>query len=269
MRLTFLGVRGSTPATGPDFVRYGGNTSCVAVSHTADTPPKLILDAGTGLRALSGLLGGASFDGSILLSHLHWDHVQGIPFFTAGDRAGARVDVYVPAQDGRNGRDLVAQFLSPPAFPITPEGLLGDWTFTALEPGRHAIDGFDVTSADAEHKGGRAYAYRVASGGASVAYLPDHIPNAGVGDSLLALLEGVELLVHDAQFVESERAWADEYGHSTVLDAVALAERCDAKRLVLFHHGHARPDEALDRIADGIPTGVPIVVAREGLVLDV
>lgn len=269
MILTFLGVRGSTPAPGSDFVRYGGHTSCVAVSQSAGQRPSLVLDAGTGLRSLTPLLEGAPFEGSILLSHLHWDHVQGIPFFAAGDRHDARVSVYVPAQDERSGRDLVAQLLSPPAFPITPEGLLGDWSFHALSSGSTSLEGFDVQPADVAHKGGRTFGYRLGSAGASMAYLPDHQPSAGVSDELLALVDGVDVLVHDAQFLEPERTWADAYGHATVLDAVALAERCDVGRLVLFHHGPSRTDDDLDRIADGLSSSRPVTIAREGLVLDV
>ena len=97
MRLAFLGVRGSTPALGPEFTVTGGNTACVAVSHDG-CPPSLVLDAGTGLRRLSARLGGAAFRGSILLSHLHWDHVQGLPFFTAGDRDDAIVQLCLPEQ---------------------------------------------------------------------------------------------------------------------------------------------------------------------------
>lgn len=268
MRLTFLGVRGSTPAPGVDFIRYGGHTSCIAVSADGYSAPRLVLDAGTGLRTLTGVLGGATFGGAILLSHLHWDHVQGIPFFAAGDRVDSRVDVYLPAQDGRSARDLIAQFLSPPAFPITPEGLLGKWTFTALEPGECDVEGFSVQAAEVAHKGGRTFAYRVASGAASLAYAPDHRPRAGMSADLLDLLAGVDVLVHDAQFLEPERALADAYGHATVADAVALAEQVGAGTLVLFHHGPGRTDAALDRIAAALDPAMPIVVAHEGLVFD-
>ena len=268
MRLTFLGVRGSTPAPGVDFVRYGGHTSCVALAHDPQMPPVLALDAGTGLRSLTGLLGGSAFRGSILLSHLHWDHVQGVPFFAAGDRDDARVDVYLPAQDGRSGRDLLAQLMSPPAFPIAPEGLLGRWSFHAVTPGPFTAEGFEVTACDVAHKGGRTYGYRVAAAGVAVGYVPDHAPAAGVGDDALAALAGVDVLVHDAQFVESERARADGYGHATVADAVGLAERVGAARLVLFHHGPHRVDDALDRIADDVATALPVLVARDGMVLD-
>ncbi len=268
VRLTFLGVRGSTPAPGPDFIRYGGHTSCVSVASDAGAPVALVLDAGTGLRSLTPLLGGAAYQGSILLSHLHWDHVQGVPFFGAGDRDDARVDVYLPAQDGKDGYDLMAQLLSPPAFPITPDGLRGAWTFTAVEPGAFSADGFDVTAFDVSHKGGRTYGYRVATASASIGFVPDHAPAAGVSDAALAGLAGVDLLVHDAQFVETERRVADDFGHATVADAISLAERVGARAVALFHHGPHRADDALDRIMDGISASIPVIVAREGMVTD-
>jgi len=268
VRLTFLGVRGSTPSPGAEFVRYGGNTSCIAVSGGADSVPTLALDAGTGLRSLTGMLGGEPYRGSILVSHMHWDHVMGLPFFSAGDKNDARVDVHVPAQHGLSGRDLMAQAMSPPAFPITPEGLNGSWSFHAHEPGTFWLQGYEVTAFDVEHKGGRAFGYRLARDGVSVAYLPDHAPAAGVSPEALDILEGTDVLIHDAQFVESERFVADMYGHATIGDAVALAERASIGRLVLFHHSPVRVDDALDRITDGIESTVPLLVAHEGMVLD-
>jgi phosphoribosyl 1,2-cyclic phosphodiesterase len=268
MQLTFLGVRGSTPAPGAEFVRYGGNTSCVAVTLDGATTPSVVLDAGTGLRALTPLLGGASFQGSILVSHLHWDHVQGIPFFNAGDREGSRVHVVVPEQHGQTGRDLIAQLLSPPAFPITPEGLRGSWSFTAVPTGPFEVEGVSVTAVDVVHKGGRTFGYRLDADGVSVAYLPDHAPAAGVGSETLAALAGVDVLIHDAQFLDAERVVADDYAHATISDAIGFARRINAGTLVLFHHSPARVDDALDRVLDGVDLD-GVVVAREGLVLDV
>ena len=272
VRLEFLGVRGSTAAPGPNFVRYGGHTSCVAVVAEGREVASLVLDAGTGLRALSSRLGGRAFDGAILLSHLHWDHVQGLPFFGSADRDDARVDVYLPQQDGRSGRDLLAQTLSPPAFPITPEGLRGSWTFRAISDGAHVVEGFDVTVADLEHKGGRTFGYRVQDTEGSVAYLPDHAPAAGCSDALMRMLAGVDVLIHDAQFVETERQVAVDYGHATVEDAVALARQCGAGTLVLFHHSPTRTDSDLDEIGARAALrgeGLTIVVAEEGATMEV
>src|ERR1700743_1452405 len=105
MRVHLCGVRGSTPAPGADFVRYGGNTSCVAVARDGE-PPSLILDAGTGIRAVTGLLAGHPFRGIIMLSHLHWDHVQGLPFFRAGDRDDAEVSLLMPDQQDGGSAEL-------------------------------------------------------------------------------------------------------------------------------------------------------------------
>lgn len=268
MRLTFLGVRGSTPAPGADFVRYGGHTSCVAVAKDADSEPGLVLDAGTGLRSLSGLLAPNAFTGSIVVSHLHWDHVQGIPFFAAGDRADARVDVWVPAEDGLSGRDLVARFMSPPSFPITPEGLKGRWSFTAIDVEPRQAEGYDILPFELSHKGGRTFGYRVSDATGSLAYVPDHAPAAGVSGAALEAMSGVDVLIHDAQFLDHERPRAVDYGHATITEALALAARVDARSLVLFHHGPARTDGALDQIAQEFGHDGYAVVAHEGMTLD-
>ena len=125
MRVHFCGVRGSIPAPGAEFVRYGGNTSCVAVAHDYGAPPTLILDAGTGIRRVTALLAGQPFTGTILLTHLHWDHVQGLPFFRAGDRDDAVVRLLLPdQQDGTSAEEVLGRAMSPPHFPIGPGGEL-------------------------------------------------------------------------------------------------------------------------------------------------
>ena len=195
MHVLLLGVRGSTPAPGADYVRYGGHTACVAVFPHGQADPPLVLDAGTGLRSLSRVLAGRPFTGTILLSHLHWDHMQGLPFFASGDHPQARTELFVPSQDGASARDLLARTLSPPSFPITPEGLRGRWTFACLEEGRHRVAGFTVHAAAVAHKGGRTFGYRIDGEDGSLAYLPDHAPARGLGRTLL---RDVHALVGDA-----------------------------------------------------------------------
>ena len=176
MRVLVCGVRGSTPAPGPEFVRYGGNTSCVAVLADSDELPRLVLDAGTGLQRLSRSLDGHPFRGSILLGHLHWDHTHGLPFFPSGDRPDSRVRVFVPSQG--DPEEVLARAISPPHFPIRPSQLRGEWTFESLEPGTREVEGFSVTALEIPHKGGRTFGYRVSDGRATVAYLSDHSPIA-------------------------------------------------------------------------------------------
>ncbi len=129
-----------------------------------------------------------------------------------------------------------------------------------------------ISAVEIEHKGGRTYALRVDDERGSLAYLPDHAPAAGMSDALHTMLDGVDVLVHDAQFLEGERPVAVDYGHATVQDAVQLARSCGADTVVLFHHSPARTDAALDDIASWAPDlapGISVVTAREGMELDV
>jgi phosphoribosyl 1,2-cyclic phosphodiesterase len=281
MRLQFLGVRGSTPAPGRAFAGVGGHTSCVAVAD--DGPPRLVLDAGTGLRRLSAALDGQPFRGTIILTHLHWDHVQGLPFFAAGDRDDAAVTLLMPAQgSGQTPADVLARAMSPSHFPIGPERLRGDWRFGDLDPGEHTIEGFTVLAAPVPHKGGRTFGYRVSDGGCSLAYIPDHGPRGegpgpdGIGarhERIMALAKGVDVLAHGAQFTRSERERADYFGHATIEYALALAEEAGVGELVLIQHDPDRTDvevhELAQQASSRLPDGIAVVAAVEGLELTV
>ena len=178
-------------------------------SPTGQTRRRSSSTPAPGLRDLTQHLGGQPYRGSILVTHLHWDHVQGLPFFVAGDRDDAQVNLYVPAQNSRTGRDLLAAAMAPPNFPITPEGLKGAWTFSALDSGYHTVGGFRVRATEVRHKGGRTFGYRISDDSSSIAYVPDHVISPAVGDEVRDLIHDVDVLLHDAQFVESERALAD------------------------------------------------------------
>ena len=278
MRLHFCGVRGSTPVAGAPFARVGGRTSCIAVSAGARTRPTLLLDAGTGLQCVAEDLGGAPFDGAILLTHLHWDHMQGLPFFPAADRPDARTTVYMPAQG--DPLPLLERAMSPPHFPITPSELRGAWSFRALDEGAHRIEGYDVLALDIPHKGGRTFGYRVDDGTTAIAYLPDHAPLAlgpgpdGLGarhEHALALARDVDVLVHGGQFVEAEQKIASAYGHATVEYAAHLAVESGARSLVLTHHSPARVDDAVDelvRVAAKITGEIEVRAATDGMIVD-
>jgi phosphoribosyl 1,2-cyclic phosphodiesterase len=273
VRLTFCGVRGSTPAPGPDFVRYGGHTSCVAVARDG-AAPTLILDAGTGVRRVSALLADGPFTGTILLTHLHWDHTQGLPFFRAADRDDARVTLLLPdQQDGTGAEEVLMRAMSPPHFPIRPGELRGSWSFGAISPGQLEVGGFTVLAREIPHKGGRTIGYRVSDGRSVAAYVTDHCPTAlgpgpdGWGEYHAAAVElaaGADVLVHDAQLLAEEVAAEAAFGHAAADYAVALAERAGARQVVLFHHKPDRTDDALDQLAQRFAAApVRVMVAAE------
>ena len=280
MRLHFCGVRGSTPAPGADFVRYGGHTSCVAVAHDPAAPPTLILDAGTGLRQVTPLLAGQPFTGTILLTHLHWDHAQGLPFFTAADRDDAIVTLLLPDQhDGATAEEVLARGMSPPHFPIRPGDLRGRWTFAAISAGDLKADGFMVKAREIPHKGGRTLGYRISDGRSVVAYVTDHCPTAlgpgpdGWGEyhpDAVELAAAADVLVHDAQLLAEELPAQAAFGHAAAEYAAGLARRAGARQVVLSHHHPDRTDDELDQVAHRFAVSpVPVTVAAEGLVLDV
>jgi phosphoribosyl 1,2-cyclic phosphodiesterase len=276
VRLYLCGVRGSTPAPGAEFVRYGGHTSCVALAHDGAAGPSLVLDAGTGLRRLTPLLDGAPFDGTILLTHLHWDHVQGLPFFSAGDRPDARATVLLPEQDGGlTAEQALARGMSPPNFPIGPGELRGDWTFAAIGAGPLKAEGFTIEARAVPHKGGPTLGYRVSDGRAAVAYVPDHCPTAygpgpeGWGEyhpAALDLARDADLLIHDAFLLPEEVGALASFGHAAADYAIGLGRRAGARRVLLAHHKPDRTDRELDQLAARV-AAPDVAVAAEGEII--
>ena len=282
MRVTFCGVRGSTPAPGAAFLRYGGHTASVAFAPDDRRAPDLVVDAGTGITAVTSLLGGAPFTGSVLLGHLHWDHTHGLPFFAGGTAAGSRLALHLPDQgDGQSAEQVLERCFSPPHFPVVPAALGDGWTFHSLGEGEHFIEGYDVLAREIPHKGGRSLGYRVSSGGASVAYVSDHSPTSwgpgpdGLGarhDNVLELARGADVMIHDAQHRAAQFPEVEFLGHASPEYCVELAREAGVRTLVLFHHAPDRTDDEVDEIlADArVLAGDDLVVhaAHEGLVLD-
>lgn len=277
MRVHLCGVRGSTPSPGEQFAGVGGHTSCVALAHDGDVP-RLVLDAGTGLRRLTDVLDGKPFVGTIVLTHLHWDHITGIPFFVAGDRPDAVVRVLVPAQE-LSPRDAIARAMSPPLFPIGPEQLRGAWTFEPYDEGTFAVDGFEITAREVPHSAGRTMGLRCADPSATVTYLPDHSPQTagpgdhGVGalhDAAMTLADRADLLIHDAQYTRAELPTKHTWGHAAADYTGYLAEAASVDHALLFHHDPWRTDEQVGSLHADVcaRTGFSVGVAREGMMLD-
>jgi ribonuclease BN (tRNA processing enzyme) len=260
--------------SGPEFLRYGGHTSCVALARDGE-PPSLILDAGTGLRRYGALFPDQPFRGALLLGHLHLDHTQGLGFFAGAE--GGKVDLYLPAQG--DPVEVLSRVIGPPFFPLTPGELRGEWTFSSLEAGTHRIQGWSVLALDIPHGGGRTFGYRISDGSASVAYVCDHGPIElgdgpdGLGEyhpTALELATGVDLLIHDAQHRANEFPALAFMGHSAAEYACGLATKAGAERLALFHHDPDRTDDQIDSLVADVGTPcLDVFAAADGQSLDV
>jgi phosphoribosyl 1,2-cyclic phosphodiesterase len=250
INVTFYGVRGSTPCPSDRNHRYGGNTSCVGIEVPGHEP--IGLDLGTGLRFWGEHLPhDGSFRGHALVTHLHWDHVQGLPFFVPINRPGASLDIYGPAEAGRGLREHFDDFMCPPYFPVTLEALAGDIRFHDLGDDDVAIGDAKVRSRFVPHVGA-TLGFRVELAGRTVAYIPDHQePIDGsrtIADNVLELCDGADLLIHDAQYTPDEFAAKAHWGHCTIDYALHIAREAGVKRLALFHHDPDHHDEVVDEL---------------------
>lgn len=283
--VSFYGVRGSTPCDGARYRRYGGNTSCVVVESAArDGEGPIVLDLGTGLRAFGEHLmttgRGFGLRASALLTHLHWDHVQGLPFFTPLHSCESSVDVYGPRQDAGSLREVFTGLMRPPYFPIRPEGLLGAVSFHDAGDDDFPVGDAKVRSRWVRHTD-PTLGFRLDWHGTSIAYISDHGPGCSPDDAddfvpvdVLDLADGVDLLVHDAQHSCEEYETKRHYGHSTVDYAVYVAREAGARNLALFHHCPTHSDDDVDRLlayARDLAArigGPEVLAAHEGLCVD-
>jgi phosphoribosyl 1,2-cyclic phosphodiesterase len=250
MSVTFWGVRGGIACPGPAFAGYGGNTACVELQCGGRT---LVFDAGTGIRLLGARLvaEGRDRDLDLMISHSHVDHLIGLPFFAPAFHAATTIRLWTGhLKAGEHLRTAIAQLMTPPLFPITPEGFAATLAFRDF----HAGDGFDLgdglalRTAPLNHPGG-ATAYRVDFAGRAFGYVTDHEAGGGPpAPALVALARGLDLLVVDASYTPEEIAGRRGWGHSTYVDAVALAEAAGVGRLALFHHDPSHDDAAMAAI---------------------
>lgn len=273
MEITFWGVRGSIASPGPETVGVGGNTSCVEVRCGGS---RIILDAGTGaLKLGDALLREGPVEATVLLSHLHWDHIQGLPFFVPAYMPSTKLSIVGSAHGIGTLRDALAAQMAAPSFPVRLDELGAQIALREARPG----EAFDVGEAHVKiarlnHPGG-ALAYRVEHEGRSLVYATDTEHYACVDPTLRALADGADVLIYDAQYtpeeyrgdgVRSRVGW----GHSTYVAGAELARACGARRLVLFHHDPRRTDAGVDEIERLSRELFPAsVAAREGLVIHV
>jgi phosphoribosyl 1,2-cyclic phosphodiesterase len=283
MKVRFWGVRGAIPAPGPDTNRYGGNTSCVSVAGAAGQ--LVILDMGTGVVALGKqLMGGPMGRGqgraAVLLSHAHWDHIQGFPFFPPVFVPGNEFEVYGHAHSSDMLEGILEGQMNPNFSPIyTLRNLGATISFTAVVPGCvHDVHGLRVSARPNPHGHTSALAYRLEEGGASLVYASDAgYPLDGPSADILDLYSGADVLIHDATYTPADRATRLERGNSSYADAAAAAIAAGARHLVLFHYDQDYADPTVDDMTRACRAEldrhggreIKLTAAAEGLEIDV
>jgi phosphoribosyl 1,2-cyclic phosphodiesterase len=257
MRITFWGTRGSIPAPGPDTMHYGGNTSCVEVR--LDNGMLIVLDAGTGIRPLGNalLVQPSRVQVHLLLSHMHWDHIQGLPFFAPAYVKGTELCILGPPGGGQLSleQSLCDQMRSP-YYPIPMHAMEADLRFVELFEGSvYALPGVTIEVSVLNHPG-RSLGYRLIADGKVLVYATDNEPFGEVPRTqhlqqpsrLAHLARDADVLIHDAQYTPEEYPQRLGWGHSTYLDALYSAQQARAKQLVLYHHDPSHSDAMIDRI---------------------
>ena len=300
MQITFWGVRGSYPVPGAATVRYGGQTSCVEVrSASGDC---VIVDAGTGMRQLGNKLareaGGQPGLYHVLLSHVHWDHIQGLPFFSPAYIPGTRISVYALLTAANELDQVIGGITRHEFFPMPLEAVPAQFDFHQVEPGVDFVIGaFHVTPIALNHPFG-SVGYRIDGDGSSVAYVADTAPVdqvlhkqhflsgpeplseddklalTAMRDALLARLRGVDTVIYDTHFLPEEYARFPHYGHSTPDQALEMCAQAGVKRLVLYHHAPSHTDDQMDQVAAnylamGAKIGIEVLTSFEGMSLPI
>ncbi len=267
----FWGVRGSIACATPNHMRYGGNTSCIEVMCS---DYRLILDAGTGIRQLGIEMQKLNTDNfHILLTHTHWDHINGYPFFAPSYNNKLHIDVMAGHLTDKGGiQKVLSAQMDNPMFPIPLEAMTADTQYSDFTPG----DSFMLTkavglkTANLNHPND-ATGYRIEHEGKSIVYITDteHVPGKP-DQNILGLIEGADLVIYDSTYTEEEFPEKIGWGHSTWNEGVRLCRAANVKRMAIFHHDPEHYDDFMDDI--GVVSHAEwagTFVCREGMILDI
>ncbi len=285
--LKFWGVRGSIPTPGPSTVRYGGNTPCLELRTQNDD--LFILDAGSGLRELGQdlLKTGKPVKANIFISHLHWDHIQGIPFFTPAYIPGNELVFHAAKETSASLEEVLAEQMNPVNFPIQLQQMSSKFTFHELFQSTYRINGVEMETLYLNHPG-MALGYKFMVNGKSIVYISDNEPYPILKDEngkqeesgedpnqrLVNFVSGVYIFIHDAQYTPDEYQTKVQWGHSPFDYTVAVAAKADVRKLVLFHHDPLHDDDFVDKLlaeardlAAGSNPKMEVIAAYEGLTI--
>ena len=269
--LSFWGVRGSIACPSPNHVRFGGNTSCLEIRAGSE---RIILDAGTGLRELGNqFMRDDVRQASLLLTHTHWDHINGFPFFKPAYTANRRFRIMAGHLESLGGvRDILAGQMAEPTFPVPLEAMHGELDFVDFTAGDafDLVPGVHVRTAKLNHPN-RATGYRIEYSGKAICYVTDTEHVIGKPDqSILGLIEGADLVVYDSTYTDEEFAEHVGWGHSTWQEAVRLCRAANVERLAIFHHDPDHDDRFMEHIeAEARSLWPGAFVAREKMSLTI
>jgi len=272
MKVTILGVRGSIPTTGIETSYYGGNTSCV---HVSEDDWNLVLDGGSGMQKIK-LADTSNKRVDVLLTHLHFDHIQGLGFFGPLFDPSMEVHIWAPASATQNLFSRLSRYLSPPLFPVLIRDLPCKLILHDTENSLFEIGPFTIESRYVIHPG-PTVGYRIKGHNSIVSYIPDHEPALGVTGinndtkwiSGFDLVSDADLMLHDAQYTAEEYQNKIGWGHSCMEDVITLASLAHVKHLLLTHHDPQHSDERLDEIFEELKRkydqSISYELAREGM----
>ena len=270
-RIKFWGTRGSIPVPSPETLRYGGNTTCVELRADGEI---IVLDAGSGIRPL-GVALDREFQTrpiklSLLITHAHWDHIQGFPFFKPGYDSKNEIRIFGFDGAGATFREIMTEPMRSPFFPITMRELSARMDINKLNEMKFSLGKLDIHAAFVNHPGVCA-GYRIFTSSGSVAFVPDHEPyefflHAARGKqlspdetkeivaeqhvALVQFLRGSDILILDSQYTDQEYKTHIGWGHGAISSAVALATEAEVQTLLLFHHDPSHNDEIVDTMVE-------------------
>ena len=258
IKVKFWGVRGSIPTPGKKYIKYGGNTPCIEMKLPDDK--LFIFDAGTGIRELGDVLSWNErrLKTHIFLSHFHWDHIQGLPFFRPSYIKGNEIIILGMDTPEAKLEDIISNQMESITFPVQLQSLKAHIQFQRLSEGSNVIDGINVDTIYLNHPG-QALGYVITSGDAKICYLTDNelVPTwvnetaklkykSNTKEKILKAISGANLLIHDAQFTDEEYKTRVGWGHSSLNEVMKLAKEGRVKKLALFHYDPDHFDEHID-----------------------
>ncbi len=251
------GARGSIPAPGSSTAKAGGNTPCVSIEDGRGH--LLILDAGSGIRLLGRALDPPPQSLTLLLSHTHWDHIQGLPFFAPLYHPGFRLSILGPERTAPTLDQVIDQLLDPAVFPVPRSALAGSITAGPFGNEPRLVDGFLIEATELCHPGATlGYSIRLDAQHRGISYMTDNelalARTSGHWSRLVRFLHHTHTLVHDAMYFDRQRASRAGWGHSTATEVVELASEAGVDRVILFHHDPTHSDDDLERLLDEAET---------------